>query len=136
MSTEENNNTSEAFENAKEAAKESFEHAKDTVENAAKDFNQEYQNFTESKENKRLIAGLLGIFFGWIGVHKFVLGYTTEGLILAGIFVISIPLFCVIIGAFTIYIPVIIGIIEGIIYLTKSEEEFYNTYQLNKKPWF
>ena len=30
----------------------------------------------------------------------------------------------------------IIGIIEGIIYLTKSDEEFYNTYQVGKKPWF
>jgi hypothetical protein len=30
----------------------------------------------------------------------------------------------------------LIPIIEGIIYLTKSDEEFINTYQVNKKPWF
>ena len=30
----------------------------------------------------------------------------------------------------------IIGFIEGIIYLTKSDEEFYNTYQVGKRPWF
>jgi Na+-driven multidrug efflux pump len=30
----------------------------------------------------------------------------------------------------------IIGLIEGIIYLTKSDEEFYSTYQVSKKPWF
>ena len=30
----------------------------------------------------------------------------------------------------------VIGLIEGIIYLTKSDEEFYNTYQVGKKPWF
>ncbi|MCS6782816.1 MAG: hypothetical protein RMI89_04305 [Gloeomargarita sp. SKYBB_i_bin120] len=29
----------------------------------------------------------------------------------------------------------IIGLIEGIIYLTKSDEEFVNTYILNKKGW-
>jgi hypothetical protein len=26
--------------------------------------------------------------------------------------------------------------LEGIIYLTKSDEEFYQTYQVNKKGWF
>jgi hypothetical protein len=30
----------------------------------------------------------------------------------------------------------IIGIIEGIIYLSKSDEEFYNTYVLNRREWF
>jgi len=30
----------------------------------------------------------------------------------------------------------IIGLIEGIIYLTKSDEDFYKTYQVEKKSWF
>ena len=30
----------------------------------------------------------------------------------------------------------IIGFIEGIIYLTKSDEDFYNMYQVGRKPWF
>jgi hypothetical protein len=30
----------------------------------------------------------------------------------------------------------IIPFIEGIIYLTKSDEEFYNTYQVGQKEWF
>jgi len=30
----------------------------------------------------------------------------------------------------------VIPFIEGIIYLTKSDEEFYNTYQVGKKAWF
>jgi hypothetical protein len=30
----------------------------------------------------------------------------------------------------------IVGLIEGIIYLTKTDEEFYNTYQVGTKPWF
>tara|TARA_R100000935_G_C2839937_1_gene170399 strand:+ start:75 stop:227 length:153 start_codon:yes stop_codon:yes gene_type:complete len=30
----------------------------------------------------------------------------------------------------------IVGLIEGIMYLTKSDEEFYNTYQAGRKPWF
>jgi len=30
----------------------------------------------------------------------------------------------------------LIGLIEGIIYLTKTDEEFYQTYQAGKKTWF
>ena len=37
---------------------------------------------------------------------------------------------------YLIFVPTIIGIIEGIIYLTKSDEEFVQTYIVNKKPWF
>jgi hypothetical protein len=40
------------------------------------------------------------------------------------------------IGTFLIMIPSIMGIVEGIIYLTKSDEEFVQTYVINKKPWF
>lgn len=30
----------------------------------------------------------------------------------------------------------VIGLVEGIIYLTKSDEEFLQTYMLHKKGWF
>lgn len=76
------------------------------------------------QENKKVICGVLGILLGGLGVHKFVLGYTTEGIIQ------------LLIGVVTCGLGGIIGLIEGIIYLTKTDEEFYNTYQLNKKGWF
>ena len=76
------------------------------------------------QENKRVLAGVLGILFGGFGVHKFILGYTQEGIIQ------------LIIGIVTCGVGSIIGFIEGIIYLTKSDEEFYDTYQVNKKAWF
>lgn len=76
------------------------------------------------QENKKVLAGVMGILFGGFGVHKFILGYTNEGLIQIGITVVT----C---GAGSI-----LGFIEGIIYLTKSDEEFYQTYQANKKAWF
>ena len=76
------------------------------------------------EENKRVLAGVLGILFGGLGVHKFILGYTQEGIIQ------------LIIGVATCGIGSVIGLIEGIIYLTKSDLEFYNTYQANKKAWF
>jgi hypothetical protein len=33
-------------------------------------------------------------------------------------------------------IGALVGLIEGIIYLTKSDEDFVNTYITNKKGWF
>ena len=74
--------------------------------------------------DKKVLAGVLGILIGSLGVHKFVLGYTTEGLIQIAISVVT----CGVGG--------IIGIIEGIIYLTKSDEDFVRTYIQNKKGWF
>lgn len=76
------------------------------------------------QENKKILAGVLGIVFGYLGIHKFILGYTKEGLIQIGLSIVT----CGIAG--------IIGFIEGIIYLTKSDEEFYQTYQVGKKGWF
>lgn len=76
------------------------------------------------QESKRVVAGVLGILLGSLGIHKFILGYTKEGLIQLALSFIS----CGILS--------IIGLIEGIIYLTKSDEEFLETYQNNHKGWF
>lgn len=81
-----------------------------------------------SQESKRVLAGVFGIILGALGIHKFVLGYTNEGIILLAITVVT----CGIGGAVTS----IIGLVEGIIYLTKSDEEFVYMYQTNKKAWF
>lgn len=76
------------------------------------------------QENKKVLAGVMGILFGGLGIHKFILGYTSEGLIQIAITVI------------TCGVGSMLGLIEGIIYLTKSDEEFYQTYQVGKKGWF
>ena len=76
------------------------------------------------QENKKIVAGVCALLIGGIGVHKFILGYNKEGIIQIILSIIS----CGILG--------IIPFIEGIIYLTKSDNEFYQTYQVNKKGWF
>ena len=81
-----------------------------------------------SEESKRVIAGVLAILFGALGIHKFILGYTTQGIILFAISVVTCGIGTVVTG--------LIGLIEGIIYLTKSDEEFVYMYQTNKKEWF
>ena len=74
--------------------------------------------------DKKLVAGICGILLGGFGVHKFILGYTTEG-------IIQIVITLVTCGA-----GGIIGIVEGIIYLTKTDEDFVRTYIQGKKGWF
>ncbi|MGB6059936.1 MAG: NINE protein [Microthrixaceae bacterium] len=71
---------------------------------------------------KKVAAGVLAILLGGFGVHKFILGYTGEGVIMLVLVLCAIS-------------P-IIGLIEGIIYLTKSDPEFYWTYVAGRKPWF
>ncbi len=78
--------------------------------------------------DKKIIAGILGILLGALGIHKFILGYTTEGIIMLLVTVLT----CGIGGA----IMSIIGLIEGILYLVKSDEEFVATYIHNKRAWF
>ena len=76
------------------------------------------------KSGKKLIAGILGILLGYLGIHKFYLGYTKEG-------IIQIVLTFVTLGFASI-----IGLIEGIIYLTKTDEDFDKTYVEGRKGWF
>lgn len=87
---------------------------------------------------KKLAAGLCGIFLGGLGIHKFILGYQNEGIILLVSYLAAwvISFITCFIGLPLVFIPSIIGIIEGIMYLTKSDEEFVQTYIVNKKPWF
>jgi len=72
---------------------------------------------------KKIVAGICGILLGGLGVHKFILGYTKEGIIQI--------LLCLLCG-----IGAVVGLIEGIIYLTQSDESFVATYVTNKKGWF
>lgn len=81
-----------------------------------------------NEESKRVLAGILAILLGPFGVHKFVLGYTKAGIIM----LLGTILTCGIGAAVTS----VIGLIEGIIYLTKSDEEFVYMYQTNQKEWF
>ena len=82
--------------------------------------------------DKKVMAGILAIVLGSLGIHKFILGYTTEGIIMLVVTLVVSIVTCGILW------PVmwVIGIVEGIIYLTKSDEDFVRTYIQNKKGWF
>ena len=80
---------------------------------------------------KKIAAGVLGIVLGALGIHKFILGYTKEGVIM--LLVSILGSFLVGLGPMVMWI---IGLIEGIIYLTKPDEEFVATYVTGHKAWF
>jgi TM2 domain-containing membrane protein YozV len=77
---------------------------------------------------KKIAAGICGILLGSLGIHKFILGMTTPGVIMLLITVLTCFLGSI--------ITQVIGIIEGVIYLTKSDQDFYETYMVGKKEWF
>lgn len=77
---------------------------------------------------KKIAAGVLGIVLGAFGIHKFYLGYTTEGIIMLLVSILTCGIAAGIMS--------IIGIIEGVIYLTKTDEEFVKTYVEGRKGWF
>jgi TM2 domain-containing membrane protein YozV len=74
--------------------------------------------------SKKILCGIMGILFGGLGIHRFILGDTSGGIIR------------IIITVVTCGIGSIIGLIEGIIYLTKTDQEFYQTYMVERKAWF
>jgi len=78
--------------------------------------------------DKKIVAGILAILVGSLGIHKFILGYTTEGVIMLLVSVLSCGMLAI--------VMTVIGIIEGVMYLTKSDEEFVRTYIQSKKGWF
>ncbi len=77
---------------------------------------------------KKLAAGLCAILLGWLGVHKFILGYTTAGVIMLLASLVTCFAAAPVVG--------IIGLVEGIVYLVKSDEEFYDRYVARSTPWF
>jgi TM2 domain-containing membrane protein YozV len=85
----------------------------------------------------KVIAGLLAIFLGYLGIHKFYLDYTKEGVITLVIFLASFPLlFLCGAGYLTAISIYIITFIEGILYLAKSDADFERTYVQGRRGWF
>jgi TM2 domain-containing membrane protein YozV len=73
---------------------------------------------------KKVTAGICGILLGAWGVHRFILGDAAGG----GIRIALTLITCGAAG--------LIGLIEGIIYLTKSDEDFVREYITEGKKWF
>ena len=114
----------------------------------------DFSNIFSGEKNK-MVAGVLGIVLGWLGIHKFYLGITGPAKlqaigggvaivltwILPSLFGFSMATFFIAAALSTLGYLVwlamgIVGLIEGILYLTKSDEDFEQIYVVGKKPWF
>ncbi|MCE3244627.1 MAG: hypothetical protein K0S72_750, partial [Arthrobacter sp.] len=73
----------------------------------------------------RVTTAIVALLLGSLGVHKFMLGQTQAGVIL-----LVVCLFTCGMGS------AVVGFVEGIIYLSKSDADFYQTYVIERKPWF
>ena len=91
-----------------------------------------------NRASNKIAAGLCGILLGGLGVHKFILGYTNAGIImLAG--TLGGTVLSIVTCGITFFIPMaiyVIGLVEGIIYLSKSDEEFVRLYVDGRREWF
>ena len=69
---------------------------------------------TPSGSKDRVTAGVLAILLGGLGAHRFYLGDVGLGLLYLCFFWTAIP--------------ALVGLIEGILYLTKTDAEFHQQY--------
>ena len=67
-----------------------------------------------TRTKSKVAAGILGILLGWVGVHKYYLGRVGQGILYTLFFWTGIP--------------ALLGLIEGIIYLTMDDERFWQKY--------
>ncbi len=72
------------------------------------------QPFIKKGKKDKIVAGILALVLGGLGIHKFYLGKIGQGILYLLFFWTGIP------G--------IIALVEGIIYLTMSDEDFAEKY--------
>ena len=91
-----------------------------------------------ASDDKRVIAGVLGIFCGSLGLHRFYMGHTKAGLAYLGFTLVcgggatvgAVVCFPLAFGVPLVFVP---GIIDGIIYLFATDDEFQSKYAHNEK---
>jgi TM2 domain-containing membrane protein YozV len=86
--------------------------------------------------SRKIPAGLLAIFLGSLGVHKFYLGMYRAGALMLIASIVGMLLSWFFLGHWILYILWVVGFIEGIMYLVKSDSDFYNTYIVRRQEWF
>lgn len=84
------------------------------------------------RQKDHVSAGLFAIFLGVFGIHKFYLGYNQAGFVMLAVSIIG--------GFLTFGLAAalvwMLAVIEGVIYLTRSQTEFDQIYVLNAREWF
>ena len=111
------------YDSTNRTTNENSDNFENQARNSANEFREGWNQVTHNQENKKVLAGILAIVIGSLGVHKFILGYTQEGIIQ------------IVANICTCGIASIIPFIEGILYLFMSDKQFDDTYVFGRKPW-
>ena len=94
----------------------------------------------EEAKKSKIIAGIVAIFLGALGIHKFYLGRKKQGAIMLGCWLIGWSLVITIIGgalgAPLLFALHVTAFVEGVLLLIKSDDEFQRIYIDGKKEWF
>jgi TM2 domain-containing membrane protein YozV len=132
-----------AFYNAQAAIESPYKTDDSVIENLFAESSEiEYTNLSEiqgillptaslpaqlNDDNKKIIAGLLGIFCGSLGLHRFYLGHNQAGLIYLGVTVVSgiAGAFCPFVWALPSVVG-LLGLIDGIMILIDETGTKYN----------
>lgn len=85
-------------------------------------------HMSNARASNKIPAGICAILLGGLGVHKFILGYTGAGLVMLLVSLLTCGMLAPIVH--------IIGLIEGIIYLCKTDDDFVRTYVDGRREWF
>lgn len=99
--------------------------------NSASAPNQDYLKYGYGAKS-HIVAGLLAIFLGCFGIHKFYLGYNSIGIVMLAVTVMGSVVSFGLAGM----VMTVVGIVEGIIYLVVGQASFDRIYVLNRKEWF
>ncbi|MDR2756162.1 MAG: TM2 domain-containing protein [Planctomycetaceae bacterium] len=86
------------------------------------------KSIATSGESKRIIAGILGLCFGGIGVHKFYLGSWGWGIVYLAAVVLT--------AGFGALVTSPIALVESIIYLTMDDTKFAKKYSQETRSPF
>ena len=85
------------------------------------------RDFLSSQPSKsKVAAGIFALLLGTLGIHKFYMGYVGVGIIYI---ILSITLY-------GLFFTVPASIVDGILYLTKTDEDFERTYIYGRRRWF
>jgi len=87
--------------------------------------------YEQLNDKNKLVASLLALLLGGLGIHKFYLGYKRSGFVMLALFFAG----AVTLGL-TTFVALAVAFIEALIYLCKSEEQFQTQYVQHKRQWF
>jgi TM2 domain-containing membrane protein YozV len=84
-----------------------------------------------SPQKDKWVAAILAFVLGTLGIHKFYLGYKTEGIIMLLVAILGAPCF-----GLGILVMAVISLIEAVRYVILTQDDFERTYVYNSKSWF